>query len=239
MRSVVATIVFLVITIALSIISLPFAVLDRSGKSYLWFARIWAKIFLVLYGIRIKVEGIRNIHKHEHYVFASNHASYADIPAILGGIPHEIRLVLRSSLTRVPIWGWALLASPMIIINRSSPAKSKKTLAKAVEKIRGGASVLLFPEGTRTPDGKLQEFKRGTFHIAYQSGAKVLPVALVGTFDVLPRQKSLPKTGMKVTVRIGSALEADPTLSSDREKELDLMRRTEKAVAELVGGMEV
>lgn len=235
MRSVVATIIFLVITIVLSIISLPFAVIDRSGKSYLWFARIWAKIFLALYGIRVKVEGVRNIHKHEHYVFASNHTSYADIPAILGGIPHDIRLVLRSSLTLVPIWGWALLLSPMIIINRSTPAKSKKSLAKAIEQIHDGASVLLFPEGTRTPNGKLQEFKRGAFYLAYQSGAKVLPVALIGTYDVLPRHKKLPKSGMKVVVRIGAPLEADASLASDREKELDLMKRTEAAVAELVG----
>ena len=234
MRSVVATIIFLVITIALSIISLPFAVIDRSGKSYLWFARVWAKIFLVLYGIRVKVEGVRNIHKHEHYVFASNHTSYADIPAILGGIPHDIRLVLRSSLTLVPIWGWALLLSPMIIINRSTPAKSKKSLAKAIEQIHAGASVLLFPEGTRTPHGKLQEFKRGAFYLAYQSGAKVLPVALIGTYDVLPRHKKLPKSGMKVVIRIGEALEADSALASDREKELDLMKRCEASVAHLL-----
>jgi 1-acyl-sn-glycerol-3-phosphate acyltransferase len=233
-RSIIATVIFLLITIVLSIISLPFAVIDRSGKSYLWFARLWAKIFLVLYGIRVKVEGVRNIHKDEHYVFASNHASYADIPAILGGIPHDIRLVLRSSLTRVPIWGWALLASPMIIINRSSPGKSKQTLADAVKKINTGASVLLFPEGTRTTDGNLQPFKRGAFHLADQSGAKVLPVALIGTFDVLPRQKSMPKSNMKVTVRIGEAIVANSTLTSDREKEFDLMERTEKAVKELL-----
>jgi len=233
-RSIIATIIFLVITIVLSIISLPFAIIDRSGKSYLWFARIWAKIFLALYGIRLKVEGVHHISKSEHYVFASNHTSYADIPAILGGIPHDIRLVLRSSLTLVPIWGWALLVSPMIIINRSSPAKAKRTLAGAVQKIRDGASVLLFPEGTRTPDGRLQEFKRGAFHIAYQSGAKVLPVALIGTYDVLPRQKKMPKSGMNVIVRIGAALEADSTLVSDREKEMDLMKQCEAAVSNLL-----
>jgi 1-acyl-sn-glycerol-3-phosphate acyltransferase len=233
-RSILATIIFLVITIVLSILSVPLALFDRSGKIYIRCARLWAKLFLLLYGIRARVEGVRHIRKHEHYVFASNHTSYADIPVILACIPHDIRLVLRSSLTRVPIWGWALLVSPFIVINRSSPAKSKRTLAKAVEKIHNGASVLLFPEGTRTPEGKLQEFKRGAFHLAYQSGAKVVPVALIGTFDVLPRQKKLPKSNMKVTVRIGESLEADPTLGSDREKELDLMRRTETAISNLM-----
>jgi len=233
-RSIVATIIFLFITIVLSILSVPLALFDRSGKIYLWFARLWSKTFLLLYGIRVKVEGVRNIHKHEHYVFASNHTSYADIPVILACIPHDIRLVLRSSLTRVPIWGWALLVSPFIIIDRSSPAKSKQTLAEAIKKINSGASVLLFPEGTRTSDGNLQPFKRGAFHLAYQSHAKVLPVALIGTFDVLPRQKKLPKSGMKVTVRIGEPLEANAELAADREKEFDLMERTEKAVAALL-----
>src|SRR6185503_3807800 len=132
------------------------------------------------------------------------------------------------SLTRIPIWGWALLVSPMIIIDRSSPARSKKSLAKAIGKINDGASVLLFPEGTRTPDGHLHDFKRGAFHLAYQSGAKVLPVALIGTYDILPRHKKMPQPG-HVTIRIGTPLEADTSLPSDREKEMDLMARTEAA----------
>lgn len=234
MRSVVATIIFLIVTLVASILSIPLALFDRSGKVYLLFARLWGKTFLQLYGIRVRTEGLRHIHKHEHYVFAANHTSYADIPVILASIPHNIRLVLRSSLTRVPIWGWALLVSPFIVINRSSPAKSKRTLAEAVAKIHGGASVLLFPEGTRTPDGKLHDFKRGAFHLAYQSGAKVLPVALVGVYDILPRHKKLPATNCKATIRIGEPLEANPDLASDREKELYLMTRTEVAVAKLL-----
>lgn len=233
MRSILATIIFLLVTLVASILSVLLAVVDRSGRSYLWGARVWSQIFLKLYGIHVKVEGIRHIHKHEHYVFAANHSSYTDIPVILACIPHNIRLVLRSSLTRVPIWGWALLVSPFIVIDRSSPAKSKRTLAEAVKKINAGASVLLFPEGTRTPDGKLHDFKRGAFHLAYQSGAKVLPAALIGTYEVLPRHKSLPETNRHVTIRIGEPLEANHSLASDREKELDLMQRAEEAVATL------
>lgn len=236
MRSVIATIVFLVVTLVASVLTVPLALLDRSGRSYLWGARIWAKSFLILYGIQVKREGLRHIHKHEHYVFAANHSSYVDIPVILACIPHNIRLVLRSSLTRIPIWGWALLVSPFIVINRSSPAKSKRTLADAVKKIHAGASALLFPEGTRTPDGKLHPFKRGAFHLAYQSGAKVLPVAIVGAFEVLPRHKLLPHTNRRVTIHIGAPLEANSALPSDREKELDLMARTEAAVIKLIEG---
>jgi 1-acyl-sn-glycerol-3-phosphate acyltransferase len=233
-RSIIATVIFILITIVHSILVIPFALADRSGRAYHWFGRMWSRSFLLLYGIHVKVEGVHHIHKHEYYVFAPNHTSYVDIPVILGCIPHNICLVLRSSLTRIPVWGWSLLVSPFIIMDRSRPAKSKKSIAKAIAKINAGSSVLLFPEGTRTPDGNLHPFKRGAFHLAYQSGAKVLPVALIGTFDVLPRQKKLPRTNMKVTVRIGEPLETDQTLASDREKEFDLMERTERAVAALL-----
>ncbi len=221
---------FILVTIVLSIVSIPVAILDRSGKGYLFLARVWSKIFLFLFGAKVTVIGTEHLSKDKPYVFCANHSSYTDIPVLLASIPVDVRLILRKSLTRIPIWGWALLASPMIIIDLSNPSKAKRTLEKATQVIRGGASILLFPEGTRTHNGNLQPFKRGAFQMAYKSGVEVVPVILKGTFEFLPRTENLPKRGSQITVTIGKPLDVDTSLTTDRDREADLMRRTEEAI---------
>ncbi len=233
-RSIVATIVFIIVTIVLSVISIPAALLDRSGSAYLWLARIWSKSFLLLFGVKLQVQGASNILKKEHYVFVANHSSYTDIPILFAAIPADVRLILRHTLTRIPIWGWALLLSPMIIIDRSKVSKTKITLAKATEIIQSGASVLLFPEGTRTDSGELQSFKRGAFHMAYESGAKVIPIAIKGSFELMPRTSKLPSSNKIISVSIGAPLETSYKYENDREREIDLMQRTEEAVREML-----
>ena len=235
MRSIIAAIVFVFVTILLSLLSIPAALFDRSGSAYLWLARIWSKIFLLLFGVNLKISGLENIHKSEHYVFVVNHSSYTDIPIIFAAIPKDVRLILRKRLTRIPIWGWALMLSPMIIIDRSNPSKAKKTLANAIEIVRKGASVLLFPEGTRTTTGELQSFKRGAFHMAYESGAKVVPVAIKGSFDLMPRSAKLPSPNKTVHVSIGQTLEVNPEIENDRQREMDLMSRAEESVRKMLG----
>ncbi len=232
-RQYVATFFFVVATVILSLLSL-LAALDRSGKSYFVLARLWSQSFCFLFGVKIKVVGTNNIKKDEHYVFVVNHSSYTDIPICLVAIAKDIRLILRHTLTQIPIWGWALYLSPMIIINRSSASKSKKTLDNAIKTIKNGASILLFPEGTRTKDGTLQSFKRGAFHLAYAGGASVVPIAIKGTFELMSRNDKLPKTNHTVVVTIGSPLKASKTITIDRENELDLMQRTEEAISNLL-----
>lgn len=235
MRSIIATILFVLVTIVLSILSVPAALIDRSGRSYLWLARTWSQSFLFLYGIKVRVEGLEKVKPNEHYVFVSNHASYTDIPVVLASIPAQIRIILRHELTRVPIWGWALLTSPFLIVDRSNASKARETLSKAATTIRNGASVLLFPEGTRTRDGKLQEFKRGAFKLAFDSQTTILPIALVGTFEALPRTEKLPRSGSKVIVRIGEPIPFIVDLTrSTREQELELMRHSEEQVRRLL-----
>ena len=233
-RSIIATIIFLAITIVLSVVSIPAALLDRSGSAYLWLARIWSKIFLVLYGVKLHVSGLENIHKQLHYVFVANHSSYTDIPILFSAIPSDIRLILRDTLTKIPLWGWALLVSPMIIINRSNASKARTTLAHAAKVIRSGASVLLFPEGTRSSTGRLQPFKRGAFHMAYVSGAKIIPVVIEGSFEFLPRSKTLPCSNKKIFVSIGAPLEVTLRIDGDRNREIDLMERTEAAMRKML-----
>ena len=158
-----------------------------------------------------------------------------DIPVLLAGIPDNLRLTLRRSLTRIPIWGWALLASPFLILDRSNPKLAAITVRLAAERIRSGASVLFFPEGTRTPTGAMQAFKRGAFHLALESGAPILPVAIIGTYEILPRNKWLPQWGRHVTIKIGEAIQPREVAPENlRAEEIRVMREVEAAVRELL-----
>lgn len=176
----------LLVAIPYSILALVSIPIDRSGKTYHMCARHWSKFILWIYGIRVTVKGLEHVGRHS-VIYATNHASWFDIPATVAGIPDDIRIMLKRELTYVPIWGWALKYGPYIAVDRTSPKDALRGLEKAAEQIRSGASVLLFVEGTRTRDGKLQPFKRGAFVLALKSGVPIVPVTINHSFRILPK----------------------------------------------------
>jgi 1-acyl-sn-glycerol-3-phosphate acyltransferase len=232
--SIFGALLFLVSTIVCSVFSVIAALVDRTGKTYLWLARLWSKSCLLAFGIRVQLHGAEHIQPGQNYVYAANHSSYMDIPILLAYIPDNLRLTLRSSLTRIPIWGWALLVGPFLILDRSNPKRAARMIRNAVERIRGGASVLFFPEGTRTADGAMQHFKRGAFHLAVEAKAPVLPVAIIGSYDMLPRNKWLPQWGCRAEIRIGEAIDPSEILAkspvAERAEEMRLMAEAERRV---------
>ncbi len=225
---------FLVSTVVCSVFSVIAALVDRSGKTYLWLARLWSKSCLLSFGIRVQLRGAEHIQPGQNYVYAANHSSYMDIPILLAYIPDNLRLTLRSSLTRIPIWGWALLVGPFLILDRSNPKHAARMIRRAVERICDGASVLFFPEGTRTADGAMQHFKRGAFHLAVESKVPVLPVAIIGSYHILPRNKWLPRWGCRAEIRIGEPIYPNEirleSTSSERAEEVRLMTEAERRV---------
>jgi 1-acyl-sn-glycerol-3-phosphate acyltransferase len=187
---VLAVIKFLIILIAaipLSIIALVSTPIDRSGRTFHAMSRYWAKVILWLFSIKVRTRGTENIEPEKRYVYISNHASMFDIPAVVTGIPDDIRFVLKKELTRIPIWGWALKYGHYIVIDRGKARDAIKSLEEAAMRMRQGASVILFAEGTRTRDGKLQPFKRGAISLAVKAGIPVIPVTINNTFKILPK----------------------------------------------------
>jgi 1-acyl-sn-glycerol-3-phosphate acyltransferase len=175
------------LTIIVSISAIIVTPLDRSGRAYHWHAWVWSKIVLWLFGIKVSVVGMEHLGAGKHFIYVANHASMFDIPAVMGNIPDEIRIVMKKELTRIPIFGWALKVGHYITIDRDNPKDAMKSLDRAAEKIRNGASVLLFAEGTRTTDGKLQPFKRGAFALAVKSGVPIIPVTINGTYRIMKK----------------------------------------------------
>jgi 1-acyl-sn-glycerol-3-phosphate acyltransferase len=119
-------------------------------------------------------------------VYCSNHASLFDIPVVLATIPDNIRIMYKRELGTIPVFGWCLRMSPFIPVDRSDARTAMEQIERTVHSMRHGAGVLVFPEGTRSPDGTLGAFKRGAFSLASQSGKPIVPVALVGTASILP-----------------------------------------------------
>ncbi len=180
-------VVVIFVTMFYSILAIVSVLFDRKGTVYHWVGRTWSKQLLQIFGMRVRLQGLENLEKGKSYVYVSNHASMFDIPAVLGHIPDQVRIVFKKELAYVPIWGWSLAVGHYIAIDRFKAKDALKSLDEAAEKIRNGASVLLFAEGTRTRTGKLQPFKRGAFSLAARAGIPIVPLTINNSFNILPK----------------------------------------------------
>lgn len=188
------------ITIVYSLLSL-ITILFNLTKGYFALAKSWSKSILLFSGIKVSVEGRDKIDNQESYIFISNHSSHFDIPVLLSSLSDMVSLVYKQELEKVPVFGYALAKSPHISINRTHPKKAIESINNAVKKLDAGVSVLIFPEGTRSKDGTIGDFKRGAFMVASRSGKPIIPVTVSGTFPLLPKDK-FDILGGSVTVKI-------------------------------------
>jgi len=154
---------------------------DRSGRWFSSFQRLWGNWLLRTNGIRLSVQ------KGHFYILISNHVSILDIPGIISAFPFPVRFIAQKSLAWFPIFGWNLYLSKHILIDRESTPSALKSLKKAASLLKSGISIVVFPEGTRSADGQVKEFKRGAFLLGLQSQAPIVPVAISGTYRMLLR----------------------------------------------------
>ena len=167
-----------------TIVAHPF---DRAGRFFHWCSKTWSRFILWVFRIKVKVRGWERLSSLTRCIYVANHASWMDIPVVVASIPDEIRIVFKKELTKIPIWGWALKIGHYISIDRARAKDAMGSLDRAAEKIKSGASVLLFAEGTRTKDGNLQPFKRGAFALAAKSGVPIVPLTINNSYNVLPK----------------------------------------------------
>ena len=182
----------------------------------------WAGVKGVMFfvncvGVRVRVKGTERIPQGT-CIFAANHTSSADAPAVVGAIPRRIAILLKRSLFEWPIVGQAFHLAHFIPVDRFNRESAVGSLEKATEAIREGQSFLIYPEGTRSPDGRLQEFKKGTAVIAIKSGVPVVPVACSGAHRVMEKRKLKITPGEILVEFLGPV---DPTnYSLDQRDEL-------------------
>jgi 1-acyl-sn-glycerol-3-phosphate acyltransferase len=205
------------VTGCMSVLALLAALVFRNEDRVHRVARLWAKILLTISSTKVEVLGAENILPDQPQVFMSNHLSNFDILVSLAHIPSQFRWIAKKELFRIPVFGPAMRRAGYIEIDRQNHAQALKSLELAAEKIRQGRSVMTFPEGTRSQDGHLKPFKAGTFFLAIQSGAPIIPVTIIGTAAIMPRRSLKVKPG-KITMIIDPPIPVRDFSIDDKEE---------------------
>ncbi len=201
---------------------------DRSGKTGHRIARQWARIILLATGVKVNLEGVEQVPGKGPYVFMSNHQGSYDIFALHGYLPFDFKWLAKKELFSIPFFGWTLAAAGYISIDREANRDTVKAMNEAAERIRRGMSLLIFPEGSRSPDGSIQPFKKGGFALAIKSKVPIVPVSIGGSREVMPKGKKTVHPG-RIRIRIGAPIE---TQDCSLKEWNALMRRVAETVSE-------
>lgn len=161
----------------------------------------WARLFCIITMVRVTVTGREHIKNATSYVFVCNHQGAYDIFAIYGYLNYPFRWMMKKSLEKIPLVGYSCAVSGHIMVDNSSPAATRHTMQEAEKRLQGGMSLVVFPEGARTWNGKMKPFKRGAYSLAMEFNLPVVPITIDGAFDVMPRYSRLPHWGhIKLTI---------------------------------------
>jgi 1-acyl-sn-glycerol-3-phosphate acyltransferase len=210
-------------TILCGLVSIVAGVFKRPG-AMMTVARFWARSLLRIARVRVTVEGLEHIEPNVTYVFAGNHLSYMDTPVLLTHIPVDFRFMAKKGLFQIPFLGTHLIQAGHIPVSLEDPRAALKTLSRAAEIIRNGRiSVMIFPEGGRSEDGVLQPFKEGAAYVAIKAGVPLVPVALIGTRDVLA-MGSATFHAAPVTLRFSRPIPVAGLTLRDREAVTEQVR---------------
>lgn len=159
---------------------------DRGGGQQHAIARVWARCLLVITGSPVGVMAAERLQGLPVAVYASNHLSYMDTLVLYAKLPFQFRILAKQSLWKVPFIGWHLRRSGQVPVDQSSSRASISSLGRGVAALRAGMPLVVFPEGGRSPDGAVQAFLAGAAYMAIRAQAPLVPLTLVGTYDVLP-----------------------------------------------------
>lgn len=225
------TLVFYLVAVASFIIgtllTIPFAVVARQHHKVFHFsARHWAKLLMLTSGVRATISGLDNVPKEGGLIFASNHQGALDILIHLAYLPRHFRFVAKSELFRIPFFGWYMSLAGYVPIEREVSASAHRTIGSVADVLGKGDCILIFPEGTRSKTGELGPFKRGSLMAAFSSGATVVPVAISGSYEMMPKKTYLINI-VPVSVKFGHPISFQKYLGTKPTKddyELELKR---------------
>ncbi|MBZ5721654.1 MAG: 1-acyl-sn-glycerol-3-phosphate acyltransferase [Acidobacteriia bacterium] len=173
-------------TVVLGLISLLVSLLGNTQRILHKLARLWSQLIMKTILSPVTVTGLEKIDTSKPHVYAVNHASALDIPVLYVNLPFQFRILFKSELLSYPIIGWHLTRSGQVCINQQEPTRSVGQIRSALKSLKRGMPLVIFPEGGRTPDGNIKPFMAGAFFLAIKAQVDIVPVALVGTYELLP-----------------------------------------------------
>lgn len=204
--------------------------LSRDSSLPLRFARrYWAPGMLWLSGAELRVTGLPEAGWERPAIYVMNHQSSLDIPAAFAVLPVDLRFIAKHTLRKVPFLGWYMSWTGMVFVDRSNSTQAVNSLNAAAERVRGGVSLLAYPEGTRSRDGRILPFKKGPFVLALQAGVPIVPFAIQGSLRVMPSGLKPLRPGV-VRIAFGAPIPTGELSMAERE---ELVRRTRDSVVAL------
>ena len=181
-------------TIVLGLVSLVSTIFDARGGAAHRCARLWSFLILKTTGVQVRTNGSRPALAAGSYVFASNHQSIYDIPVLFWTVPNDLRIIAKASLGAFPFIGWHLRRAGHLLVDRGSPGAA--VLKKMRRMVSDGASLIVFPEGTRSADGRVGRFKGGVFLLAIESGLPIVPISVSGSRHVMRKGRLMTCPGV-------------------------------------------
>jgi 1-acyl-sn-glycerol-3-phosphate acyltransferase len=198
-RAVLFLIIGVAITAFMSCCAVVFAFITPDENVIHKVANIWAKMLLILTNIKVEIIGAQNILKGSQ-IFMANHQSDFDIFIVLAHLPGQFRWIVKKELFNIPLFGKAMRNAGYIEIDRQNRERALMSLDEAARKIREGKSVMSFPEGTRSRDGKIKPFKQGMFYLAIKSGVPIVPISIIGAGKIMPKRSFMIKPGKIIMI---------------------------------------
>jgi 1-acyl-sn-glycerol-3-phosphate acyltransferase len=219
--------VLFISTILLGVSAIVVAYISRRTNWAHLVARLWGNTNLWAAGVNVTVTGLERIERDRTYVYAANHQSWFDIFAILGKLPVQFRWLAKEELFKVFVLGPAMSAAGYIPINRGDRRSAFESMNQAAMKVQQGTSIVIFPEGTRSPDGLLQPFKKGGFVLAIKSRQPIVPVSISGSYPIFPKGGGWKIKPGTIRISIGDPIETAGCTIKDRD---DLAAEVREAI---------
>ena len=210
-----ATVFWTIIFGIIMILAFPFDF--TKGRILSKIVKSWARTIFFSVGIKIRIIGLENLDRLKNYIFAANHSASLDIPLMLGYIPFWIVPISKIELKWIPFLGWAMQMAGHVFIDRKNHERAMASLSNIkTSLLKTPRSILLFPEGSRTNDGQIKEFKSGGLSLGISTGIPIVPVAIIGTFESLGKESTSFKNNL-LTVKIGSPIDTNEYIENDRK----------------------
>ena len=216
-------------TLVMGLGAIPGGFFDPGARRLHWFSRAWSWLIMKTIFSPVRVTGLDKIDTSKPCVYAANHASALDIPVLYVNLPFQFRIAFKKELLSYPVVGWQLKRSGQICIDQQNPSRSISSIRAGLKGLKDGMPLVIFPEGGRTPDGEIKPFLPGAFFLAIKAQVDIVPIALVGTYELLP-MNTYHINCRPLEMRVGEPISTAGLTLRDLD---DLSAKVQKAVEEL------
>jgi 1-acyl-sn-glycerol-3-phosphate acyltransferase len=223
LRTLWAIFVVIAATVPLATATIVVALIRSNARAIEWIIQLWAHSIVRGAGIDLQVRNAELMDPRQRYILVANHYSYFDIPCVFAAIPQPIRFMAKVSLFKIPIFGWAIGRAGFIPIDRKNRRTAVKSFDLAAQRIRKGNTIVVFPEEGRSRTREMKPFQRGGFLLALKSQLPIVPIAIDGTFDVMPARARRIKPG-PVTITVTPPIPTEGLTLRDKDRLLEESR---------------